>query len=63
VIASEALSRVWAAAGRLTDRLADQCPLNDLSPAVTRGCRRDFIAQSRVAMAPAPRHDCWSSSN
>jgi hypothetical protein len=53
-IASEALSRVSAAAGRLTDRLADQCPLKDLSPAVAHGCRRDFIEQSRVAMAPGP---------
>jgi hypothetical protein len=34
---------VWAAAGCLTNRLADQCPLEDLSPAVVHGCRGDFM--------------------
>jgi hypothetical protein len=42
-MASETLSRVWATAGLLADRLADQCPLKDKSPAVVHGCRRDFI--------------------
>jgi hypothetical protein len=41
--ASEALKRVWAAAGWLVNWLAFQCPFGDLSPAAVHGRRRDFI--------------------